>query len=179
MIKATREKERGSVKRIIVFVLLVSICLCLVACGTGVTPVAYTRFVPEGEQYVYYSSDVYGLEHGQIEVYKDEDEFKATYAVTDISFSFRRCLGADTLDDNKYTLVDVSKKVYLTVSINKQSEVYSADKKIYLNGEALTPTSTWEGDILLCLTYEDITAFVRTNPNGKIDNSKVNTLEYK
>lgn len=167
-------------KRIIAFVFLVSICVCLVACAGGVTPVAYTRFVPEGAQYVYYSSDVYGLEHGQIEVYKDEDEFNATYAVTDISFSFGRCLGADTLDDTKYTLVDVSKKkVDLTVSINKQSEVYSADKKIYLNGEALTPTSTWEGDILLCLTYEGVTAFVRTNPNGKIDSSKVNTLEYK
>ena len=166
-------------KRIIAFVFLVSICVCLVACAGGVTPVAYTRFVAEGAQYVYYSSDVYGLEHGQIEVYKDEDEFNATYAVTDLSFSFGRCLGADTLDDNKYTLVDVSKKVYLTVSINKQSEVYSADKKIYLNGEALTPTSTWEGDILLSLTYEDLMAFVRTNPKGKIDSSKVNTLEYK
>lgn len=166
-------------KRIIAFVFLVSICLCLVACGNGVTPVAYTRFVPEGDQYVYYSSDVYGLEHGQIEVYKDEDAFNATYAVTDISFSFGRCLGADMLDDCKYTLVDVSKKVYLTVSINKGSEVYSADKKIYLNGAELTPTSTWEGDVLLSLTYEEVTAFVRTNPNGKIDNSKVNTLEYK
>ena len=167
-------------KRIIAFLFLVSICLCLVACGNGVTPVAYTRFVPEGDQYVYYSSDVYGLEHGQIEVYKDEDAFNATYAVTDLSFSFERCLGADTLEDCKYTLVDVSKKkVYLTVYINKESEIYSADKNIYLNGEVLTPTSTWEGDVLLSLTYEDVTAFVRTNPNGKIDNSKVNTLEYK
>ena len=182
IIKKDRGKGGLNVKKIIALILgMVGVCLCFVACADiGVTPVAYTRFAGEGEQYFYYSSDVYGLEHGQIEVYKDEASFNDTYPIADLSFRFRRCLGADTLDDYQYTLVDLSnKKVYLSVSIYKGSEIYSADKKIYLNGVALTPTSTWDSDILSVLTFENITSFVRTNPNGKMDKTKVNTIEYK
>lgn len=167
-------------KKLALVLMGILLCFSLSACGEKVTPVAYTRFAAVGSQYVYYSSDVYGLEHGQIEVYKDEEEFGSNYPSVDITFKFSRCLGADTLNDVKYTLVDLSNKgVYLTVYILKSSEIYSADKKIYLNGVALVPTSTWEGDTLISFTYEGISSFARTNPNGKIDDSKVNTLEYR
>lgn len=166
-------------KKILLFIISLFIVFSLSACGEGVTPVAYTRFIPYGEQYVYYSSDVYGLEHGQIEVLKSKEESERQFASFDLNFRFTRCLGADNIDDYRYTLVDLSnKKVDFHVDINKNAEIYSAEKKIYLNGVALTPTDTWDGDVLLGLTFEDV-SFIRTNTNGTLDSAKTNTIEYK
>ena len=155
--------------------------LFLSACkgnGKEVTPVAYTRFISSGTQYVYYSSDAY---YEQIKVYKDEDEFNAQYGIVDIIFNFERCLGSDVLEDGyRYTLVDITdNKEDIIVSIYKTSSIYDAEKKIYLNGTALTPVRVDEDTTLLTFIYNDITSFIRTNPNGEIDETKVNTLEYK
>ena len=68
-------------------------------------------------------------------------------------------MGADTLDDYKYTLVAVAEKnLEMTVYIYKSAETYSADKKIYLNGAELTPSTTNDGS----LTFEDLTLDVKS-----------------
>ena len=170
-------------KKIIYIILgifaLIFISTSLSSCNMSVTAVAYTRFVSSGTDYVYYSSDAYGTVHGQIEVYKDEEEFNSTYPIADIEFRFSRCLGADVLDDYKYTLVDLSyKPLYLIVYIYKGSERYSPDKSLYFNGKILTPSIINDNDTLLSYTYEKI-ELKRTNPKGKINNEKVNIIEYK
>ena len=165
-------------KKIISFLCLLT-SLSLTSCGESVVPVAYTRYASSGTQYVYYSSDVYGLEHGQIEVYKDIDEFNSTYPIADVVFRFNRCCGADDIDEYRYTLVDLSKKNrHFDIDIYKESDIYDANKHVYLNGEQLTPEYTYESDVLVVLTFENEN-FIRTNPNGHLDKSKINTLEYK
>ena len=158
-----------------IFVVLITLSSCI----RGVTAVAYTRFEGDEGDYLYYSSDAYGMTHGQIEVYKSEEEFNATYSIADIEFRFSRCLGADVLDDYKYTLVDLSHKpVYVTIYIYKLSDRYSQDKSIYINGKVVTPSNVYVGDTLLAYTYENL-SLKRTNPNGKIKNDRVNVIEYK
>lgn len=160
--------------------------LMLSSCSLGneaVVPVAYTRFIASGEQYVYYTSYVYSTPNGHIQVWKDYEESQTQFGITDILFTFLKCYGADDLDDNRYILVDLSNKtVDFTVNIYKNSDVFDINKKIYLNNNALTPSQTYgadnKSDPLLILTFTGIT-FVRTNENGQIDNNKVNTLEYK
>ena len=166
-------------KKLALFVLVIVLTLSFVACAASVTPVAYTRYIVSGEQYVYYSSDVYGLEHGQIEVWKNKEESEMQFGIADLCFRFTKCLGADDLDDYRYTLVDLSNKTAdFKVDIYKGSDIYDENKKIYLNGEELTPVDTYNSDVLLILTFENVN-FIRTNSNGSIDNTKVNTLEYK
>ena len=170
----------GFMKKAVTVLLLLS-SLSLFSCNVGETiaPVAYTRFISTGTQYVYYSSDVYGLEHGQIEVYKDIDEFNSTYPIADLVFRFHKCLGADDIDEYRYTLVDLAKKArYFDVDIYKVSDVYDTNKHIYLNGNQLIPDNVYESDVLSILTFEN-SSFIRTNPNGQLDKSKTNTLEYK
>ena len=166
-------------KKLALLVLIIVLAFSLVACGASVTAVAYTRFVTSGEEYVYYSSDVYGLDHGQIEVWENKEASEEQFKVTDLCFRFTKCLGADDLDDYRYTLVDLSNKtVDFEVDIYKGSVLYDENKKIYLNGEELTPSDTYNSDVLLILTFKNVN-FIRTNSNGSIDNTKVNTIEYK
>lgn len=150
--------------------------------GESVAPVAYTRFVSSGTQYVVYTTSMYPTANGHIQVWKDEAEAEREFASMDLMFTFDKILGPDEIDGTKYTLVDVANgKTNFTVDILKSSDIYDVDKRIYLNGEALTPTTTYgneESEPLLILTFEDV-SFIRTNSGGHIDNSKVNTLEYK
>ena len=124
--------EVNSMKRIIYLGVLSS--LMLAACGgESVTPVAYTRYVSSGSQYVYYSSDMYGAVHSQIEVFKNEEEFKKDYGQPELEFRFYRILGKDTLNEVDYTLVDVSSSnIEMTAYIHKDSEIYSATKGVYM-----------------------------------------------
>lgn len=98
-------------------------------------------------------------------------------------FTFSKCDGADDLDGYRYALVDLSDKTFdFTVDILKSADIFDENKKIYLNGEVLTPSQTYGADNdsgpLLILTFTDVT-FVRTDTGGQIDNAKVNALKYK
>ena len=149
--------------------------LLFTSCQNGpglVTPVAYTRFETTGDQYVSYSSHKY---FNQLVVWKNKAESEAQFGISDLSFSFGECCGADNLEGKRYTLVKMSSCDFRVV-IN--SEVYDSSKSIYLNGTALVPDNS--------VTYETFTtlefnhpAFVRTNPGGTVDKNKVNVLEYK
>lgn len=156
--------------------------MLLSSCGDlGVVPVAYTRFVSSGTQYVYYTSYVYRTGYYHIVVWKDKAESERQFSSPDITFSFGKTCGADDVEDLRYMLVDLSyKPLDMQVNISKSAAIYSASKKIYLNGVALTPTSTYgeESDPLVIWTFDN-PAFVRTNPNGQMDYTKLNTLEYK
>ena len=154
--------------------------LMLTSCIEPVTPVGYTRFNAEGSQYVYYSADMYGLTEGQIEVYKDEAEFNDEFGIADLQFIFSpRCCGADNLDETSYVLVDLTRGTAdMTVYLYKAAAIYDPSKKIYLNGTELVPDSTYDGETLVSLTFENLN-FTRTNPNGRIDSAAVNVLEYK
>lgn len=172
-----------SMKKLLTFLTLLT-SLALTGCtNDGVTPVAYTRFISTGTQYVFYTSYVYATTNGHIQVWKDFEESERQFGSMDIMFTFSKCDGADDLDGNRYILVDLSDKtVDFTVDILKSSDIFDVNKKIYLNGEALTPSQTdgadSESDPLYILTFTDIT-FIRTNTGGKLDGTKVNTLEYK
>ena len=172
-----------SMKKLLTFLTLLT-SLALTGCtNDGVTPVAYTRFISSGTQYVFYTSYVYATANGHIQVWKDYEESQRQFGSMDIMFTFTKCDGADDLDGNRYILVDLSDKtVDFTVDILKSSDIFDVNKKIYLNGEALTPSQTdgadSESDPLYILTFTDIT-FTRTNTGGKLDGTKVNTLEYK
>lgn len=161
---------------LVIFLMTIS----LLSCGKKFAVVAYTRYIENNEsQYIYYSADVYGYTHGQIEVYKDLDEFNSTFSIADLVFRFSKCLGADEIEGKKYTVVDLSKKtLYFQVEIYKESDLYSTDKAVYLNGEKLTPDSTFDGDTLLIYHYYKVN-FTKSNPKGILDYSKTNTLEYK
>lgn len=162
-------------KKALLVVTLILLVFLATSCSELVTPVAYTRFVTHGTQHAYYSADMVGI---QLAVYKSVDEFMSQFPVADIEFSFYRCLGSDTMDDeNRYTLVDLSDDItYTTVYINK--DYYSSSKSIFLNGQVCVPDSADEYDSIWALTFESL-PFVRTNPHGIIDQGAVNVLEYR
>lgn len=134
---------------------------------TPVTPVAYTRFDASPDLTVEYTSDMYSR---QIMVYRDG------YAV--YSFTFTRCLGRDDMEGKSYTLVDVSRKPDMSVSIVSSSE-YSADKNFYLNGQLLVPDEVSVFEFGASYVFTDIGGFIRTNPDGTIIPENVNYIEYK
>ena len=151
----------------------------LTSCDFGVTPVAYTTFKNDANLYVCYSTDMYGLTRSHIEVYQSKEAADEQYAIADLDFRFDRILGPDEVDGQKYTLVDLSSSIRdIYVNVYKSSPLYSASKHIYLNDVQLTPVYTYDGDTLLSWTFEKAN-FIRTNPNGKLDYSLVNVLEYK
>lgn len=134
---------------------------------TPVTPVAYTRFDTSPDLTVYYTSDMYS---GQIKVYDGE------YVV--YSFTFNRCLGRDEMEGKAYTLVDVSRKPDMSVSVLSLSE-YSADKNFYLNGQKLVPDEVSVFEFGASYVFTDIDGFIRTNPDGTLIPENVNYIEYK
>ena len=161
-------------KKALLVVTLILLAFLATSCSELVTPVAYTRFVTYGTQYAYYSADMVGI---QLAVYKSVDEFMSQFPIADIEFSFYRCLGADTLEDEKYTLVDLSDGITpLTVYINK--DYYSPSKAIFLNGNVCVPESADEYETMWILHFEDL-PLARTNLHGIIDQGAVNVLEYR
>ena len=164
-------------KKFIIGAMAILMLLILASCGETVTPVAYTRFETTGEQFVYYSS-VMALD--QITVYKNKAACENKEGA-DIMFDFIRCLGRDELNDVPYILVDVSyKEVNMDVIVIKDSPMYGASKAFYLNGTKLVPDQVIdeEGYNFVMFCYRNVD-FVRTNPHGHIDDTKVNVIEYK
>ena len=160
----------------IVFALicLVACSVVLSACGS-VVPCAWVRFESDG--LVYYTSDMYGQTGDHIYIYETQEDADAKdYAIT-VRFD-PRILGLDTMNDVKTQTVDISKWHDMTVIIYKsKTDTYSSSKKVYLNGTALTPSTTSDLDSLVSYTFKNVN-LVRGNPNGKI-NGYVNVIEYK
>ena len=162
---------------IMTLVLIFGTLVSFTACNgiSGVTPCAWVSFDNEG--YVYYTANVVG---DHIIFYENEadaegDTFHSNYAVC-ISFS-PRILGKDERNGVVCTTVEVTKNNSMTVYIKKDKSTYGADKKVYLNGVALTPTTTNDWDELLCLNFENI-SLERGNPGGHA-NDVLNHIEYK
>lgn len=168
-------------KNILSVFALILFAAMLTSCGLFVTPVAYTRFDATGTQYVYYSSDEYGLTKGQIEVYKDEDEFKDEYGIADLEFHFHDCYGRGEFGDTYYTVVSLKNRpVFLTVYLWKGSPNYSVEKQIFLNGEALVPDSVNDLDETKALHFDNLEGkLIRTNNFGQLDEEAVNVIEYR
>ena len=165
-----------------VFLPLIMSSLLLAGCNApsdGVVPVAYTRFEASGTQYLVYTSYVYATSNGHIQVWKDEAESHEQFGLADIVFTFTKTCGADKRNDVQYMLVDLSVSyLEMTVDLIKDSDAYSDSKKVYLNGEELTPYNTYDGDTLKVLSFKNLN-FKRTNPGGQLNYSLTNVLEYK
>ncbi len=160
-------------KKVSLYTLFALIVLLLTSCSELVTPAAYTRFDVTGTQYVNYTSNA---NYNQIEVYKDEASFN-NHDFPLIAFSFGRGLGYDSTEG--YTAIDLTaSNAYLTITIDKTSDGYSAMKKLYLNGSVMAPDRTTEDAYTIVMGFNTLNGFVRTNPNGHLDLSKVNVLEY-
>ncbi len=164
-------------KRFPVIFALVVLALVLTSCGASDAPVAYTRFEPSGDQYIYFSTNPYGSQNGQMSVYTSKEACMNEETPL-IEFHFGYCLGSDLNPDDgfRYTLVDLSeKRVWMAVYVNKS--VYNQDYRIYLNDVALNGVVTDEDEFYV-LHYYSVN-LTRTNPYSKIDYSRVNKLEYK
>ena len=160
----------------IIFIAAIFVVSCALACTAcnKVTPCAWVAFGNEG--YIYYTADMYG---DHIIYYEDEtdaegDTYHANYAIS-ISF-IPRILGKSERNGVVCTTVEVSKHNSMTVYINKGKSTYDPNKKVYLNGTALTPSRTNDNNPLLCLTFD--ISLERGNPGGK-ENDKLNIIEYK
>lgn len=149
---------------ILAFITIVVLVTLLTSCEDSVTPVAYTRVdVAEGLD-VEYTTNMY---FKQIMVYDGED--------TVMTFSFTRCTGHDVLGGKDYTLVDLTDTPYLDVFVYG---IYEDSKHFYLNGELLEATVSADG-VNAGYHIDTIDNFIRTNPNGQIDENKVNVIEYR
>ena len=167
-------------KRLFSVVLVITCVLLsgsLIACE-NVVPGAWVKLDMDG--YVVYTSNMYASGGDHVYLYDDEetakdDKHHANYNMAIVFFP--RILGADTINDERTTIVDISSWYSMTIYINKGKEIYEEGKKIYLNDEELTASHVDDLDVLLCLTFEDFT-FLRGNPNGQLNNV-INRIEYK
>ncbi len=162
-------------KRIAHLILLVVFVLLLSSCKEMVTPVAYTRYDASGSEYADYTTSVYTT---QLKVYESEADCIAQVTPL-LEFNFIEGCGHDDLEGVTYALVDVTNRpVEMRVSINTESASYDSSKKIYLNNVEPSPDGDETIGTIKYLTFDSVD-FVRTNPNGHIDTSAVNVLEYK
>lgn len=161
-----------------IFVAFTLICsLIFVGCDFGVVPGAWIKFKVDGGRVVY-TSNMYAsggpaiLYYENSEVVVDEE-----YAIS-ISF-YPRIMGKDERNGEDTTIVDMSEKQAMKISVRKTSLVYSPEKSIYLNGEKLTPESngTSESEYLKIMFFDNL-EFKRGNPGGH-ENNIVNVIEYK
>lgn len=161
------------------FLILVFCGVSLTACG--VVPCAWIKLDMEG--YVYYSTYMYPGSNAHISYYESEEayeeeqtSFTETYLLK-ITF-FPRILGPGEFDGEKVTTVDVGDKYCrMEVTINKQNGYYDANKKVYLNDEALTPTDTYDCEYFVQYGFDNFKP-VRGNPNGQF-NHFINKIAYK
>lgn len=171
-------------KKLSFLTLITSMSILLGSCNQ-VTPVAYTRYIPQNEEeHVYYSSYVYGDVLPHICIWENKEKADANPKSPDISINFSECLGVDTVEDTKYTLVRLKKWYDMRITISKtNNSLFGESKRVYLNGEELPvdvtdPLNYYDSDYIRIFTY-DTPKLIRTNPNGKLEYSLVNTVEYK
>ena len=163
-------------KKMFAVLITLIICLCsfnLAACE-NVVPAAWISVKTEGG-YFRYTTDMYGNASAHVYCYDDEELQNKAFEIT---FS-PRILGPEEVEGKKTTLVDVSDKYAMYITIYKASSIYSETKTFYLNDSetSLTPTKTDDYETLVYMEFNDF-GLVRGNPNGKI-NGVINTLEYK
>ena len=73
-----------------------------------------------------------------------------------------------------------NRPVFLTVYLWKGSPNYSAEKQIFLNGEALVPDSVNDLDETKALHFDNLEGkLIRTNNFGQLDEEAVNVIEYR
>ena len=157
---------------------MITCSFCLASCG--VVPCAWVKLDMEG--YVIYTTHM-SPAYGHIFLYENEeaaqnDTYSSNYEL-EIDFD-PRILGPDVSVpiEERTTTVDLSKGYCeMKVYIRKAGNTYGAEKHVYLNGEALTPTSTYDSESLLILDFEDIN-LLRGNPGGH-RNDIINIIEYK
>lgn len=161
------------------FGILLFLATCLFSgCFGGVVPCAWVRLNMEG--HIYYSSNMYASGGNHIYFYENDadaegDTYFSNCALTIVFYP--RILGADTVNGVKTTTVDISSDYSMTVNVYKGKSIFSDSKKVYLNGEELQPSHSYESSVLLALTFNDFT-LTRGNPNGHF-NEFVNVIEYK
>ena len=159
------------------FLILVFCGVSLTACG--VVPCAWIKLDMEG--YVYYSTYMYPGSHAHIVYYEskeiaDADTYETQYLLK-ITF-FPRILGPADVDGERMTTVDVGQKYCeMQVEINKQNGYFDENKKVYLNGAALTASRTYDCEYFVQYSFENFKP-VRGNPNGHFNNF-INKIEYK
>lgn len=166
-------------KKFFCFALLLLTCgIFLTGCFGSVVPCAWVRLDMDG--YIYYSSNVYASGGDHIYLYETEEDAEGdkhhVNCILSVVF-YPRILGADTVNGVRTTTVDVSAGYSMTVNVYKKKSLYSADKKVYLNGEQIEASNTYDSEYLRCLTFENFT-LTRGNPNGHF-NEIVNVIEYK
>ena len=150
--------------------------------GCFVTPAAWVRLKMDSG-YIWYSAYMYASGGSHIYYYESEEEYnkgKNGYSKMEVIF-FPRILGAEDVEIDgetvRTTLVDVSRYSDMEFTITKDSEVYSASKHVYLNGEVLEPTNTYNSEYIVSYMFENI-SLIRGNPMGQ-RNNVVNVIEYK
>ena len=181
----------------IMFSVMLALCLsilplCLAGCRS-VVPVAYVHYVIQDEQFVQYTAHVSGA-YPHIIVYDNEtkvpdpndyaqpaDYYRACESSCSMYFSFKRNMGKDTIANKDVLTCDIQSWYYMEVVIKKDSGLYSPDKKVYVNGVALTKKGSYdtvtESEYTIIYHFENF-GLKRGNPNGQLNNV-VNTLEYK
>ncbi len=101
-----------------------------------------------------------------------------------MEFTFSRFLGKEAIDGVDYLLIAKEKVYYVTISIDKTGETnYSPDKQIYFNGVAVTiggntKNTQYDSENLRSYLIDDY-GLKQSNPYGRIDQSILNTFEYK
>ena len=160
------------------FTMIFACAVCLTACES-VVPAAWV-YLKMDSGYTIYTTNMYSS--GGDHIYYFENEEDATdknNSVLQITF-YPRILGPEEIEidgvNQRTTLVDMSGNVDFKVYVIKSSSVYSAEKSVYLNGSKLTASSTYNSDVLLALTFENVN-LIRGNPNGQRNNA-VNFIEY-
>lgn len=172
--------------------LLISI-ISLSACS-NIAPFAYTTYKTIDNQVAYYDSTMNGVHiyifenesmmpDGSDEKYKDNNELYRSDCVSNaiITIGFKSSFGSETVAGSNTILVDIDKWYYIEVTVKKDSNIYSADKSVYLNNDKLVKSgkndSIFESDSIIIYHFEDC-GLNRSNPNGKI-REIINTIEYK
>ena len=150
--------------------------------GCFVTPAAWVRLKMDSG-YIWYSAYMYASGGAHIYYYESETEYnkgKNGDSKIEVEF-FPRILGAEDVEIDgetvRTTLVDVGKYSDMRFIVTKNSEVYSASKRVFLNGKAIEPTNTFDSEYIVIYTFEDL-SLIRGNPMGQ-RNNVINVIEYK
>lgn len=167
--------------------------LLLSSCGSYLA-FGYVRYITVDTEAIVTTSYV---NLTQIYVFKDaslkpnpndyEQPFDYRMACSEQSFmefTFSRFLGKETIEDVDYLLIAKEKVYYVSISIKKTGETnYSSEKQIYFNGVAVTiggdtKNTQYDSENLRSYLLDDY-GLKQSNPNGRINQSILNTFEYK
>ena len=169
-----------------VILMLLPFAFIFSACDWGVKPVAVTVYQPQGTEYVIYETDQV---RSQVYVFASQADVPTAVEGESLSDWHDRCEHACILrifflngaaphleEHNLYVTIEK----WYTMNVVIKSTYYSSSKSVYVNGQAITPTSN-TGTTDHYLNFEDNKGgFVlkRSNPNGHMTDI-VNTIEYK